>query len=110
MASLETVFNHLVLPPKLPGRQDANLEDLSQEFVQRLSMSCTKLERVAPSALRQPISSLRHALRVCGELNHGRLDRKSLISGFETINKQPLILHVVEQNAALLIRLDNRYP
>lgn len=109
MASLEAVFNHLVLPPKLPGREDANLEDLSQDFVQRLLASCAKLESFVLSDLGQIISSLRHSLRVCGELNRGRLDRKSLISAFQTIKEQPLILHVVEQNTALLIRLDNRY-
>lgn len=109
MATLDAVFNHMVLPPKLPGRQDSNLEDLSQDFLGRLLRSCKKLETFVPQRLRIAVSSLHDDLQLCRELNHGRLEKASLISALGKIEEQSLILHVVEQNAALLIRFDHRY-
>lgn len=106
MASLEAVFNHLVLPPKVPGRQDKGLENLSRDFVGRLLRSCTTLEDSAPHVFQEAFTSLKDSLRICGELNRGHLDRQSLISALNTVEKHSLILHVVEQNVALFIRVE----
>ncbi|RYP56983.1 hypothetical protein DL769_009768 [Monosporascus sp. CRB-8-3] len=69
MALLESVFNHLVLPPKLPGQQDPDIEGVTHNILTRL-------------------------IRACDTLGN--------LSG-QTLN-QLLILHVAEQNAAILIR------
>lgn len=106
MASLEAVFNHLVLPPKVPGRQDTVLEDLSGDFISRLLASCAILEAKAPRVFRETYTALKHSLRTCGELNRGHIDRQSLLSAFKTVGKHPLILHIVEQNTGLFIRVE----
>lgn len=105
---MEGLFNHLVLPPKLPGKQDNTEGELPQEFVKYLLKSVTTLASVAPPNYRDALSVLQQSLRVCGELNHGRLDRTTLLASFDGINKCPVALHVVEQNAAVIIRLDVR--
>lgn len=105
--SAEAVFNHLVLPPQLPGRQDANLGDLSQDFVKRLLKSCSTLESFVPSSFNDTFLKLRRTLQLCGDLNRGRLEREPLLAALATIEREPIFLHVVEQNAALIIRHDS---
>jgi hypothetical protein len=43
MALLESVFNHLVLPPKLPGQQDRDIEGIEQSILTRLIRACDTL-------------------------------------------------------------------
>lgn len=40
MMLLESVFNHLVLPPKVPEHQDVDLESIEQDIVLRLIHAC----------------------------------------------------------------------
>ncbi|PSR97798.1 hypothetical protein BD289DRAFT_403463 [Coniella lustricola] len=104
VSSLETLFNHLVLPPRLPGTQDANFEDLSYHFIDRLQASVATFDGLIGHVESRVRSTLEDTLLVCRDLNHGRLDRTSLAAAFGAIEKQPLILYVVAQNAGLIIR------
>ncbi|ROW07311.1 hypothetical protein VMCG_03763 [Cytospora schulzeri] len=107
MSLLEGVFNHLVLPPKLPGRQDPHLEDESQDFVKRLIKAIDTLSIAATNThMVDALVSVRQSLRLCSVLNRGRLDKDALIAAFQKFGKEQLILHVIEQNAAILIRRD----
>ncbi|RYP37538.1 hypothetical protein DL767_002846 [Monosporascus sp. MG133] len=47
MASLESVFNHLVLPPKLPGRQDPDIEGVTHSILTRLIRACDTLANLS---------------------------------------------------------------
>ncbi|KAM3084368.1 hypothetical protein ACMFMG_001526 [Clarireedia jacksonii] len=100
MALLEPIFNHLVLPPKLPARQDADIEAIQQSIMTRLIDACDILE--GSTGL---FSSVCRSLRLSLDVNIGHLEKGSMLQAFG--NLQPndiLILHVVEQNAALLVR------
>lgn len=102
----ETVFNHLVLPPQLPGRQDTCHDDLTQTFIALLDNSIGFLAELAPHAYKDTLTALRNTLSVCSKLNRGRLDRTSLVDAFNKIEQHPLILHMADQNAALIIRFE----
>lgn len=103
---MEALYNHLVLPPKLPGKQDNNHDEQPQELIRLVIRSLDTLANGAPHACQDAFSVLKQSLKVCGELNHGRLDNESLLASFADIQKRPLALYIVEQNAALIIRVD----
>ncbi|KAL2277594.1 hypothetical protein FJTKL_15342 [Diaporthe vaccinii] len=102
--TLERVFNHLVLPPKLPGGQDPHLDEEAQDFVERLLNAIDTLDKATHEVYAKSLSSLRQSLRLCRQLNRGCLDRDTLVAAFKDFKGTPLILYVVEQNAALIIR------
>ena len=98
MASLESIFNHVVLPPKLPGQQDSDIDDVNHAVLARLIRACDTLAQLPG-----------HSLRLCHRLNQGRLEKASLQQAFDSLGPDELlILHVVEQNAAVLIRRQER--
>jgi hypothetical protein len=105
MALLESVFNHLVMPPKLPGQLDTDTEGIEHDILTRLIRACDTLGKFAGQEFAETWASLCHSLRVCLNVNQARLEKGLMLQEF--YNLQPnnlLILHVVEQNAALLIR------
>lgn len=105
----EKVFNHLVLPPMLPGGQDAQLEDEAQDFIQRLLKAVGTLRGAVGSEHDEALTSLDQSLRLCSTLNRGRLDKETLLPAFQKLGNACLILYILEQNAALLIRRHKRY-
>lgn len=102
--TLEGVFNHLVLPPKLPGGQDPHLDEEAQQFVTRLVAAVVTLDAATKQAYTEPLSSLMQSLRLCARLNRGCLDKDTLSAAFKDLGDAPVVLYVAEQNAALIIR------
>lgn len=102
--TLEGVFNHLVLPPKLPGGQDPHLDEEGRDFVTRLIAAIDTLNAATNENYSGPLSSLRDSLHICRHLNRGCLDKDTLAVALKDFGHAPLVLHVVEQNAALIIR------
>ncbi|RFU32830.1 hypothetical protein B7463_g3489, partial [Scytalidium lignicola] len=105
MILLESVFNHLVLPPKVPGQADEDTEGIKRNILDRLIQACNTISKYSDEEFERIWASIRSSLRICSELNGDHLEKELLIGEFR--NLQPndqLILHVVEQNAALLIR------
>lgn len=111
MSVFMEVFNHLVLPPQLPGKQDANIESTGDDIIIRLIQATSTLSRLFSQEQTAPWHEIRQYLRRCQSLHvHGRLDKLALISEFRNFNQeQPLLLHIAEQNAALIIRYNARY-
>ncbi len=105
MALLESVFNHLVLPPKLPGQQDRDIEAIEQNILTRLIRACDTLSGLTNQQFAGTWASVSHSLHLCLNINLGRLDKESMLQAFYKLQRKDLLtLHVVEQNAALLIR------
>lgn len=102
---LGSVFNHLVLPPKLPGRQDADIESVEHDILSRLLHACETLGTLPGQEREGTWHSVRRQLVVCRDLNCGSFDRMSLISAFSNLsNDYPVTLHIAEQNCAIVIR------
>ncbi|KAH7323576.1 hypothetical protein BKA65DRAFT_511056 [Rhexocercosporidium sp. MPI-PUGE-AT-0058] len=113
MALLESVFNHLVLPPKLPGHRDIDLEGIQNNILARLIHACDTLRKFADPVSGDTWIAVQHSLRICLDLNSsGRLDKALVLQELKNLQGNGLlILHAVEQNAALLVRrrtLDDR--
>jgi hypothetical protein len=111
MSVFMEVFNHLVLPPQIPGKQDADTESTGDAIVIRLIQATTTLSRLTSQNETSPWYAVRQYLRRCQALHvNGRLDSQSLLSKFRNFNQeQPLLLHVIEQNAALIVRYNVKY-
>ena len=109
MTLLESVFNHLVLPPKLPGQLDTDKDDIEVSILTRLIHACDTLSKLSTQEFTQTWSSLHKSLRICFSINQGHLEKKSMLHEFRSLQSNHfLILHVVEQNAALIIRRQDR--
>jgi hypothetical protein len=105
MALLESVFNHLVLPPKLPGRQDVEKDDIETNILTRLIHACDTLSELSDQEFTRTWTSLLKSLRIWSSVNQGHLEKNSMLHEFNNLQQNDLlILHVVEQNAALIIR------
>lgn len=105
MVLLESVFNHLVLPPKLPGHRDIDFEGIERSILTRLIGACDTLGKFTGQAFRGTWASVGYSLQICLNTNPGRLEKASVLQEFCNLQRNGLlILYVVEQNAALLIR------
>jgi hypothetical protein len=106
-----SVFNHLVLPPQLPDKQDVNIENIGDAIIVRLIQATSTMSRLASQEQTSPWYAIRQYLRRCQSLHaHGRLEKLSLISKFRNFDQeQPLLLHIAEQNAALIVRYNAGY-
>jgi hypothetical protein len=105
------IFNHLVLPPQLPGKQDANIESIGDAIIVRLIQATSTLGRLGTQEQASTWNATRQYLRRCQTLHAcGRLEKLSLISEFQNFNRErPLLLHIFEQNAAVIVRYSARY-
>jgi hypothetical protein len=105
MALLESVFNHLVLPPRLPGQRDVDIEGIEHNILNRLIRACDILGKLTGQEFDETWASVGYSLRICLNNNTGCLERASMMQEFHSIQRTELLtLYVVEQNAALLIR------
>lgn len=94
-----------MLPPKIPGAKEDNYDAMSSEFLNRLEAACERVKGLASSPFADAFHSLSESLRACRALNQEGLDRVTLLEHFRTLGTNDvLICHVVEQNAAILIR------
>ncbi|KAL6154941.1 hypothetical protein ACJQWK_11934 [Exserohilum turcicum] len=111
MSVFMEVFNHLVLPPQLPGKQETNIESIGDAIIVRLIQATSTLSQLASQEQTPPWYAIRQYLRRCQCLHiNGRLEKRTLISTFCNFNReQPLLLHIAEQNTALIVRYNSRY-
>ncbi|KAL3421377.1 hypothetical protein PVAG01_07822 [Phlyctema vagabunda] len=118
---LESVFNHAVLPPQLPGRHDSQLNQVEQALCARLLHAAQVIKdlRKAPQDSvysdsttwedeanhRKIWDSVCRALQACKLLNAtGRLDKAALLQECRALRPgELLVLNITEQNAGLLI-------
>lgn len=104
---LEAIIAHVLLPPKLPGRQDSVLHQIEKALATyAVQASSTLRDLLLRDNSHTHWDSIRSLLQTCLTVNSGRsLDHTRLVEAFGTLRTgHPLILHVVEQNAGLLIR------
>lgn len=104
---LESLFNHIALPARLPGRQDKKLDIIERALVERLQDATAKMLRLPGIDFVNDLHSLRRSLDTCRRVNSGgRLTKASLLTALQGLRSRDFIaLHITEQNAALIIRL-----
>lgn len=103
---LELLFNHVVLPPRLPGKQDSRIEDIEHGLITRVLHASRTMGDLVNVEFRGRWDSIRRSLQTCKVVNlGGQLDKMSLVAEFRSLQSEDiLILHVAQQNAGLLIR------
>ena len=102
---LESIYQHLCLSAALPGREEQSIREIEQKLADRFVFSARNLRDVLCEAHRQLWDDVRRILVTSKSLNAGRnLNKASLLDEFRSLgHRDLLILHVVEQNAGLLI-------
>ncbi|EEP82370.1 conserved hypothetical protein [Uncinocarpus reesii 1704] len=96
-------FNHIVLPPKLPGKQDSAVEDVERDLASRLFDAAAALED--SPGISQCLGYLAKTLETARLANEGRYVSKAvLLEAFKDMRAHAIVLHIANQNAGLLIR------
>ena len=105
-SSLTAVFNHLVLPPKLPGKQDSDIGEIERQLAIRLISATGILRDLSNDESTEAWGCIQRSVKTCSIVNEdGRLNQTTLLDAFRRLqDKDGLILHVAEQNAGLFIR------
>ena len=103
---LELAFNHVVLPPKLPGKQDGNIEDVEKKLFSLILRGTNAMKSCAGDDDLFIWQDIEKALRTCRHVNEDRyVNKTALMNIFRHFeDENAVILHITEQNAGLLIR------
>ena len=111
LSLLSSVFNHLVLPPKVPGAQDADIDAVSYDVLMRLIHATnTAIGLTCDIPWRGAYENLEKSLQACLQLNRGRLERSSLLEHFKALGSDHVLTpYLNEQNAGLIIRREEQY-
>jgi hypothetical protein len=107
---VDSLFNHLVLPLKLPGSKDEHLQDLNELILALLVEAGHVLFKALSQYNDFKSMGFIKSLETAALLNaRGKLDNRALELQFSKLESDEwLILHVVEQNAGLLIYRNDR--
>ena len=104
---LEALFHHLVLPPKLPRSFDGDNIALSRSLGERLQNALAVFRHVGDTRIWRTLEASLQATR---DLNQGPLYQDDILKAFEIVTNHDdsvwLCLHIVSQNAALIIHHD----
>ncbi|KAH7412021.1 hypothetical protein DE146DRAFT_784622 [Phaeosphaeria sp. MPI-PUGE-AT-0046c] len=105
---LSQLYHHVVLPRNVPSREDRNLHNIESELARRLTHAVKSLVEHTPLDDLPSLDTIRLALSTCSVLNvDGKIEKNMLLKEMRQLDSQKaLILHVTEQNAALLIYSD----
>ena len=100
---LEAVFDHLVLPPKLPDAPEDGSIPLNWELSSRLIRACRQMENLSSDISWRTLEA---SLLLTRDL-HQPVSIETLMTAFSTIAQDGganwLALHVAQQNAAIII-------
>uniref|UniRef100_A0A0D2XII0 ubiquitinyl hydrolase 1 n=1 Tax=Fusarium oxysporum (strain Fo5176) TaxID=660025 RepID=A0A0D2XII0_FUSOF len=102
----DALYNHLVLPPQLPQRQDSNLDELEKALVNRLLASVKHLRDLPENDQSYVWSLIERGLRATKSIHAGgHVDRTALIRELNDFGESDfLVVYVRSQNCALYIR------
>ena len=103
---LESLFNHVALPPRLPAKQETNIEQIEHALTARLLDASRVLIDLTNIEFGEHWDHIRRLLQSCKVVNAGgRINKTSLLAALRSLGRNDLlILHIAEQNAGLLIR------
>lgn len=103
---LESTFNHVVLPPRLPGKQDDQTEDVEIDLLSRLQNAFKIIESSLEGEDLAIWQAIENSLQTCGPVNKDRyVNKVALLQAFQDLKPQhAIIVRILEQNAGLIIR------
>jgi len=117
-----TVFHHLALPQRLPGAEDANIDEVEATIAGRLVAACRLMFATTTafhpnlasgpgqSTASDTWSTIERAVSTSHSVNKGgRINKPRLLAQLESLARatssrpEALVLHIRRQNAAILI-------
>lgn len=103
---LLSIFNHVVLPPELPGKEDAQSDIVEKELICRLMAAVTIMRTNSEQDLLSTWQMIENTLKASSLSNENGICNKAVLIRVlkEISSDNALILRVREQNAGLLIR------
>lgn len=106
---LESIFNHVALPPQLPGTQEKRTEAVERALTEHLLEASRIVRDLPKNSFSNEWDCMYRLLQTCKVVNAGsKLDKTSLLTEFQRLECSDLLmLHVTEQNAGILIRRDH---
>jgi len=109
-AHLLQQYYHVALPRELPGHEDSSLSAVESALLMRFIDAVKALNSLVPLQHFSSVDAIRLSLVVSQTLNDGRVSKNLLEKEMQELKgKHALVIHVTEQNAALLIyRKDRR--
>ncbi|KAM0348261.1 hypothetical protein ACHAPU_004229 [Fusarium lateritium] len=103
----DALYNHLVLPPQLPHRQDSNLNEIEDAVNDRLLASVKHLRDLPNNDLGYVWSSVERGLLATKSIHSGgHVDRTALMRELNDLFGESdfLVVYVRSQNCALYVR------
>ncbi|KAF2229858.1 hypothetical protein EV356DRAFT_570800 [Viridothelium virens] len=102
---LNSVYNHIVLPPCLPGGEDRDLKEIETDLMTKLVKACRTLRDILGGEHYVELDAIRRSLETAKLLNaRQKVNKDPLFSELSGLRQnETLILHVREQNAGVLI-------
>ncbi|KAF5002203.1 hypothetical protein FDECE_10694, partial [Fusarium decemcellulare] len=102
----DAVYNHLVLPPQLPHRQDPNLTDIGRDIIDRLLTSVKRMGELPDNEFGSTWYSVGRGLQATRSIHSsGNVDRSVLARELNDLGESDfLVVYVHNQNCALYIR------
>ncbi|KPM37446.1 hypothetical protein AK830_g9109 [Neonectria ditissima] len=102
----DALYNHLVLPPRLPHRQDPNIVDVENELVERVLRAARHMRNLPKNELGHIWDAVGRSIQATKAINfRGRIDCSILAKELNALSESDfIIVHVQYQNCALFIR------
>ncbi|KAH8424803.1 uncharacterized protein LDX57_002546 [Aspergillus melleus] len=103
---LQLTYNHIAFPPQLPGTQDPRGENVNSDLTRRLLDAVKVVSESSKTESLPTWKVIQKSLETCISLNeNGFINKARLVKAFRDLQPDhALILHIVEQNACVLIR------
>ncbi|TVY49278.1 hypothetical protein LOCC1_G002062 [Lachnellula occidentalis] len=105
---LESLVHHIALPPQLPQQQERVLSKIQDALLDHLLAATNVLKALH---LGTTWDCIRRSIQTCKSINSGgTINKIALLAAFRELENgsdELLVLHVAEQNAAVLIRRDS---
>lgn len=105
---LPFVFNHVVLPSRLPGCNESEdiVPEVERELTRRLLFAVETVRASSDEKSLPAWDSIAKSLRACNSLNeNGYVNKEALFSASRDMKPGDLlIVYLAQQNACLLIR------
>jgi hypothetical protein len=104
---LKSLFNHVALPPCLPGKLESEIDEIDDVLTDRLLNAVQTLATRLPSShFSTALQGLHRSLKIARRVNAGgKLTKSSLLDAMREFNgEEMIIVYVMEQNSAILLR------
>ncbi|KAB8223469.1 hypothetical protein BDV33DRAFT_200446 [Aspergillus novoparasiticus] len=106
--TLPLAFNHIVLPPKLPGKRETEPQvlEVQNDLLSRVIDAVGQLKEISDAKAVVTWESIEKTLRTLGEVStEGWVNEASLLGALKELQPgNAIILHVALQNACIIIR------